>query len=175
MKPFAKIIAAVALVAGSTSAMADRQVDFANVLSSTPIYETISKRVPVEQCRIETVRYEVNNNRRSSTGTIVGSLIGGAIGNRLGNGKSNKRVGAVAGALLGASIANDISRSRSRNNSQYVYEDVERCDTYYEVEQFDKLVGYDVTYEYNGNTYRTRTSRDPGDQIKIAVSVRPLL
>ena len=32
---------------------------------------------------------------------------------------------------------------------------------------------YDVTYEYAGKTYRTRTDHNPGDRIRVRVDVRP--
>jgi uncharacterized protein YcfJ len=38
----------------------------------------------------------------------------------------------------------------------------------------EQVVGYDVTYEYNGRTYSTRTDAHPGDRIQVAVSVAPV-
>ena len=32
---------------------------------------------------------------------------------------------------------------------------------------------YDVTYEYAGRTYTTRTSYDPGDRIRVRGNVTP--
>lgn len=36
-----------------------------------------------------------------------------------------------------------------------------------------RVSGYDVTYEYAGRTYHTRTDHHPGDRIRVRVDVRP--
>jgi uncharacterized protein YcfJ len=33
--------------------------------------------------------------------------------------------------------------------------------------------GYDVTYEYRGHNYTTVMSRDPGNRVRLRVSVEP--
>jgi hypothetical protein len=38
----------------------------------------------------------------------------------------------------------------------------------------NRLVGYDVTYEYRGERYQTRLRQDPGRQIALNVNVAPL-
>ena len=54
----------------------------------------------------------------------------------------------MAGATLGSSIARDMVEVR--NVPVVSMETVERCDTAYNYEQEEKLVGYDVLYRYNG-------------------------
>ena len=54
----------------------------------------------------------------------------------------------MAGATLGSSIARDMVGVR--NVPVVSMETVERCDTVYNYEQEEKLVGYDVLYRYNG-------------------------
>jgi uncharacterized protein YcfJ len=34
--------------------------------------------------------------------------------------------------------------------------------------------GYDVTYEYRGQTYTSLMNRDPGNRVRLRVSVQPL-
>ena len=31
------------------------------------------------------------------------------------------------------------------------------------------MIGYDVTYRYDGRTYRTRTPYDPGERLRVRV------
>lgn len=40
-------------------------------------------------------------------------------------------------------------------------------------EPTDRIVGYDVRYEYNGREFRIRMPYDPGQQMAVNVEVRP--
>lgn len=149
--------------------------EYANVVESTPIYQVVQVSTPQEQCWEEEIAVDRHSHRnRSNTPVLVSTIIGGAIGNAVGHNKSNQRVGAVLGAVLGHSIGRDIMRNRTQ--SEYVeYETVQRCNTVYEQHEEERLVGYQVTYLYNGEEYSIRTDSDPGDQIRIRVSVQPVL
>lgn len=169
------------------------QIDFARVIDAEPVYKTIKHREPVQQCWMETVyrpvskpRYHHKRHDKSYTPTIIGGLLGGALGNEVGNNKSAKKVGAVAGAVLGASLANDYVRWRNGKdqnnyppaknhaaNYRESYQE-ERCETEYEVSYEERLIGYDVTYQYNGEQYHTRTRKHPGKRLKVAVEVTPV-
>ncbi|MEX1032259.1 MAG: glycine zipper 2TM domain-containing protein [Cellvibrionaceae bacterium] len=172
-----KLITALVLLAVSSTALADRNrhVDYARVTDARPIYESYTRKVPYEECHVETVRYDRDSGAyRSATGTILGGVIGAAVGNKLGHKKRNKQVGAVAGAVLGASIGRDISHRNNEHHTVSEYRDVERCTTRYRHESEQRLVGYDVSYRYHGSEYRTTMDRHPGDRIKVAVSVDPV-
>ena len=52
-----------------------------------------------------------------------------------------------------------------------VTRDVQRCDTV--ADSTERIVGYDVRYEYNGREFRARMPFDPGNQIAVNVEVRP--
>ncbi|MBT8148143.1 MAG: glycine zipper 2TM domain-containing protein, partial [Gammaproteobacteria bacterium] len=110
----------------------------------------------------------------SNTPGILGAIIGGAIGNELGNHKSSQRVGAAVGAVLGHSVARDIMNQNQGSTVREV-ETVERCETIYQSYEEERIVGYNVTYNYNGQDYTIRTDEDPGDQIRVRVSVQPIL
>ena len=158
------------------TAMGATTYDRAKVVDVEPVLETISYNVPVEQCRQERVRYsKPRQQRASATGPLLGAIIGGAIGNAVGHEKRNKQVGTVVGALLGGSIGADISR---RNHSHYGgtvrYGTEQVCNVMHEVHEEERLAGYSVTYVYAGETYTTRMRRDPGDSIRVRVSVRPV-
>lgn len=174
---FGTITAAALMASVSTPALArsDARFDYAKVTNVTPIYKTIEHRRPQRECWVETVSYERPHYRsRSHTGTIVGGIIGAAIGNELGHKKRNKQVGALAGAVLGASIGSDISRRKRDYGSVTEFRDKERCEVRHAVEYEERVIGYDVTYRYHGETYHTRMDHDPGRKLKVAVNVRPV-
>ena len=41
--------------------------------------------------------------------------------------------------------------------------------------QFQRPIAYDVDYVYKGAKYRTRTTRDPGNRMRVRVSVTPAM
>lgn len=171
-----KIAFAAALLSLSAGSVAEhgRHYDYARVTRVEPIYESVSRKVPHQECWVETVRYDRDSGRpRSATGTILGGIIGAAVGNELGHHKRNKQVGAVAGAILGASIGRDVTNRRHPQQTVSEYRDVERCETRYRYESEERLVGYDVSYRYAGGEYHTTMDRHPGKRIKVAVSVQP--
>lgn len=172
-----KIIATITLLAITTSAFADRNrhVDYAKVTDVRPIHESYTRKLPHEECWVETVSYErESRGSGSATGTILGGVIGAAVGNKLGHKKRNKQVGALAGAVLGASVGRDISRRGGDHDRGRTYRDVERCETRYSTKTEQRLIGYDVGYRYRGGNYRTTMDQHPGKRIKVAVSVKPV-
>lgn len=139
----------------------------ARVVSATPIYRTVSVPDEQEVCWEEDVR----PRHRSHTGAIAGGVIGGAVGRQFGGGRGKDALTAV-GAILGATIGNDIQRNRDyRRGGHHHTETVCRVEQRYYQEE--RVAGYDVSYEYDGRIYQTRTDRHPGDFIDVEVSVRP--
>lgn len=166
-------VAALGLL--SAQAFAETSYETASVVESRAIYEVVEISTPQEQCwEEETVVDRYGNGNRSNTPVVISTILGGAIGNAVGNGKSNRRVGAVLGAVLGHSIGRDIMRRNERPSSRE-YETVQRCETVYQQHEEERLVGYQVTYLYNGEEYSVRTNTDPGDEIRVRVSVQPVL
>jgi uncharacterized protein YcfJ len=172
-----KLVATTAAVLSlyGSSVIAESSVEYADVIASTPIYQVVQVSTPQEQCWEEELAVDSHSSRnQSNTPVLVSTIIGGAIGNAVGHNKSNRRAGAVLGAMLGHSIGRDIIRDRNR--PEYVeYETVQRCNTVYQQHEEERLVGYQVTYHYNGEEYSIRTESDPGDQIQIRVSIQPVL
>ena len=150
------------------SAVAGVDYQWADVVGVEPIYETVRRIEPVEECREERVRRP--SGSYSSTPPILGAIIGAALGNAVGHKKSNKRVGAVAGAILGGSIGADIGRS----NRQGGYRVETVCDLVEEVHEEERLAGYHVRYQYNGAVYVTRMRNHPGERIRVRVRVSPV-
>jgi len=75
---------------------------------------------------------------------------------------------------LGHSIGRDIVRGNNQSSHRQ-YEVVQRCQTVYEQHEEERLIGYQVTYLYNGEERSIRTDSDPGDQIRLRVNVQPVL
>jgi len=176
-----QVIAAVLLtpmlcIAGN-SALAGHGYSEAEVLSAEPLYETVSVSVPRQECRQEQVAYRegYNRPRGSATPTIVGAIIGGALGNAVGHGHTNKKVGAAVGAILGGSIGRDIGRKNQAYAGDTIrYRTEEVCTTVEDIHEQERLAGYRVTYRFAGETYTTRTRRDPGDTLRVRVRVTPV-
>ena len=83
-------------------------------------------------------------------------------------------MGAVVGGVLGYSIGRDIARRNADAHADVRYEEREVCSTVYERVEEERLSGYDVTYAYAGQTYKTRMRTDPGETIRVQVQVTPL-
>lgn len=165
-------LAGTAFVATESMAKDHSQYAYATVLTSEPIVQVFQTSRPERNCW-QTQQLVSNHREHSATGTIFGSLVGAAIGNAVGHNKTNKRVGVVAGALLGGSIGSDISRSNRSKGSHSEW--VTQCQTTEVVSDEERVVGYRVTYVYNGETYTTRLSRDPGNSLKLRISQTPVL
>jgi len=153
-------------------AYAGTSYERAQVVDVEPLYETISHKVPMEQCYEERVAYQTASRRRSATGPILGAIIGGAIGHAIGR-DHHDEVGTVLGAVLGGSIGADIANKRRYQNGEVRYRTEEVCRTSYEVREEERLVAYNVSYVFGGSTYTTRMHRDPGDSIRVRVRVSP--
>lgn len=109
--------------------------------------------------------------------TVLGGIAGAVLGSKVGNGSGRyvgTAVGSMVGGMAGRSIYDSSQRNRQAQTGTVRVCDPEpvngRGDYYGSGERVD---GYDVTYEYAGRTYRTRTSYNPGDRIRVRVSVTP--
>jgi len=159
----------------SFGAVAETSYTTARVIESNPVYQVVEISTPQEQCWEEEIAVDRSSGRsQNGTPVLVSTIIGGAIGNAVGHNKTNKRVGAVLGAMLGHSIGRDIMRQNEQPGYRE-YQTVQRCETVYQEHEEERLVGYQVTYLYNGEEYSVRTDSDPGDEIRVRVSVQPVL
>jgi uncharacterized protein YcfJ len=161
---------AVALV--PSVALADRY-QYADVLASEPIYDTVSYSVPTQQCRHQTVAYR-EPQARSYTAPILGAIVGGALGNAVGHSKRNKQVGTAVGAVLGGSIGADVGRRHQTYGDDVRYATEEVCSVVQEQRTEQRFAGYHVTYRYAGETYTTRLNHDPGSALRVRVQVTPV-
>ena len=183
---------AALLLATMAAPAALAQTAQAKVVDSTPIYETVNYSVPREVCRLERTAYDGyrddyrndyddrRGRRVSRTPPIVGAIIGGALGNAVGNGRKNRRIGTAVGAILGGSIGADVARRNSRNRTtdgyssrQPAYTTQRVCRVEEDYRSEEQVVGYQVTYAYAGETYRTTLPEDPGPYLDIHVQITP--
>ncbi|MEM9531836.1 MAG: glycine zipper 2TM domain-containing protein [Pseudomonadota bacterium] len=163
------ISATVIFVASAGAASATDHLVQGRVVSSTPIYESVQVPTQREVCWEEDVRYR-NRHRHSATPSLVGGLIGGAVGRQFGGGSGRDAL-TVVGALVGASVGNDVAHRDRRGG----YTRVEtRCRIANEYYREERITGYRVEYEYNGQVFTTRTEQDPGPVIDLEVSVNPV-
>ena len=162
------------LMAASMTAQAGRPEhyqDMAKVVDVDPIYRTVEVTTPERHCWNEEVEH-YHAARGSATGTILGGIIGGVVANAVSHGSHRGRDAAtVAGAMLGSAIGHDVSRQK---NGGYTTTSTERrCEVTHRTTYEEELVGYDVTYRYNGRLFTTRTHDHPGKRIPVSVDVRP--
>lgn len=168
--------AVVVMTAAMQPAQAATTYDNAQVLSSTPIYRVVEITTPRQECwEEEVVRQEHRHRSESATPGLLGMLVGGALGNAVGSHKSSQRVGAVVGAVIGGSVARDIVRHNDNQRATVYVDTVERCRTVQATRQEEKLVGYDVSYRYNGSQHTVRMPEDPGNTVRVRVDVEPVL
>ncbi len=162
---------AISSTIGTTAINADDNFhyDYATVLSSKPVHRIVEVTREERQCYSEEVTYQ-QPRRNNSGGSLVGGLLGAAIGHAIGH-KINHKTGAtVLGAVVGSSIANSnqktsVERTGTRN----------RCTMVPTSWEEERLIGYNVVYQYNDRTYETRLQEEPGDSLKIRVVVTPML
>jgi uncharacterized protein YcfJ len=143
---------------------------WARVVAAEPVWQSV--RIPNEQdvCWDETVQ-RVAPARRSAAPKILGAIVGGVIGHQFGGG-SGQDIMTAAGAALGATV---VAEQQYRKNPDHYYTTSERrCETRIEYQQEERIIAWDVTYEFNGDRYRARMNEAPGDRIRIRVGVTPL-
>jgi len=198
MKNLIALTASVVILSTAPSAMADRHYgaravqvatpaysrstqqysqargnyDFARVTAVRPIVRLVTVSVPRRECWNEEVRVDRRRSSGTAGATIAGGLLGGVIGRQFGDGSGRDAL-TVVGALVGSAIGNDAASSNRRQTSSTRYETVQRCEVRDEVREEERIDGYEVTYLYNGQEYTTRTRNDPGDRIRVRVSVNP--
>ena len=149
----------VAAVAGLN--VLDRGPQYAQVVSSTPIKESI--KTPRKECRNVTVthRRPVQDENRIA-GSVLGAVAGGVIGHQFGGGRG-RDVATVVGALGGGYAGNQIQGSMQEGDTDTTTQ--QRCKTVYD--KSEKMLGYDVTYKIGDQQGKIRMDRDPGAQIPL--------
>jgi uncharacterized protein YcfJ len=153
--------------------------EYAEVVSSQPIYRSVRIEQPRRECWDEQVTYEEPARRSTNNqaaGTIIGAVVGGVLGHGIAHGGADN-AGTAIGAVVGAGVGNSVGRqSDQRNGYEGGYERTgyeERCRTINDTRLEQRVDGYDVAYRYGGRVYHTTMPYDPGSRIPVDVNVRP--
>ncbi len=133
---------------------------YAEVVQADPIVEVVRDPIRREVCRDE----RVTRKQASKTPLVLGGIIGGVIGNQFGSGRG-RTVATVAGAALGASLGADYARTHGNTSH------AERCEVVEDYREHERVVGYRVTYRYDGVVGTTETQQHPGKYLKLSLSV----
>jgi uncharacterized protein YcfJ len=135
--------------------------EYGNVLSSVPVMA----QVPIgqQQC---TEQPQMVQEQTSGGGALLGAVIGGVVGNNVGKG-FGRALATGVGVMGGAVLGNHVESVHTPQSTV----PMRVCQNVPSVE--NRLVGYDVTYEYQGQRYQTRLRQDPGRQIALNVNVAP--
>lgn len=144
---------------------ADAGSQYAKVVSVTPVRETVHH--PKQVCHDEVVSHSAPpQDQHQIAGTAIGAVVGGLVGHQIGGGKG-RTLATVAGAVGGGYAGKRIQESRQQDNVTTSTE--QHCET---VENSSsKVVGYDVSYVFNGVTRTTRMDHDPGDRVQVQQGV----
>ena len=126
--------------------------EIGQVLSRTAVYQQVA--VPRQTC----AQTATPNAPTSGAGAASGAITGAVLGTILGEGRgAGALLGAVGGAIVG-------DKMDSNANSQ----PVTSCSTQTFME--NRLVGYNVVYEYAGKTYNVQLPQDPGPTIALQIA-----
>ena len=108
----------------------------------------------------------------STAATVIGGIVGAVVGSQVGGGSARYATSAI-GTMVGSQVGKQIYDNAHRQPARVGR--VVTCDPMYDRDyQTGRNVSmYDVTYEYAGRNYTTRTSYDPGSRIRVRVDVRP--
>jgi uncharacterized protein YcfJ len=171
-------LAATSGLASSQALAESSRTVYGTVLQVDPIIEQVEVAQPQEECIEQPVTYRepavYRSARRDRVPAVLGAIIGGVIGHHIGR-HGHRDAATVAGAALGYASVRDAQYyddgyyRGGREVTRYEQRCFERNE--YHVEE--QVTGYDVTYEYEGETYQTVTDYHPGDSIELLVEVRP--
>ena len=154
-----RAVAAASLAALFGIAADANAAEYARVVSSSPVSSTVA--VPRQECAEV---QQVVQQQPSGAGALIGAIAGGVLGNQLGHGFGRAAATGV-GVVAGSAIGNNVEANA--NAPQTVSS--QRCRTVSAYQ--NRVVGYDVVYEYNGQRYTTRLPNDPGS--RLAIDIRP--
>lgn len=122
------------------------------VLSRTAVYQQVA--VPRQTC----AQIITPNAPTSGAGAVSGAVTGAVLGSIVGEGRGPVALlGAIGGAIIG-------DKTESNANSQ----PTTTCTTQAFME--NRLVGYNVVYEYAGKTYNVQLPQDPGPTIALQIA-----
>jgi uncharacterized protein YcfJ len=167
----------------------------ATVLTAVPVTEIVA--VPRRICSAVAARDRLPERDGNVGGTVAGAVIGGLLGNQVGRGDGRKLAtlaGAVAGGFAGREVDRrhvggrvvDSTRQRCETISE-AREEIVGYDVSYRTQdgepgtvrlerkpgdsvvigQADRVVAYNVTYQFGDRGRTVRMDRDPGERLPV--------
>jgi uncharacterized protein YcfJ len=133
---------------------------YAQVLRADEVVEIVRTRTPEERCD----DVERRDPGAANRGTVIGAIVGAALGNQVGDG-DGRRAATVAGAVVGGAVGRSVAENNAQAQPGCHIVEVEREER--------QVVGFDVEYMYKGEKYMSRLPYDPGNRLRIRVSVTP--
>ncbi len=138
---------------------------WADVLRVDPVYGVARTVTPTQQCYDQQVVQQ--NPGNSAAGTVLGAVIGGVLGHTIGHG-DGRTAATVGGAVIGGAVGNRVSdHGGSYETTQTT------CQQVNTVTDQRRITGYDVEYRYRGEVFKSRLNYDPGERMRVRVSVSP--
>jgi uncharacterized protein YcfJ len=131
--------------------------EIGQVISRTPVYQQVA--VPRQVCTQSQVLVPAQN---SGAGAVMGAVAGGALGNAIGKGEGRAlatMIGVIGGAIAGDKIESPgtaQAHTQQTCTTQKVYE--------------NRLIGFNVVYEFSGKQYTVQLPQDPGPTIKLQIT-----
>lgn len=110
----------------------------------------------------------------STAATVIGGIVGAVVGSRVGGGSARyatSAIGSMVGGMAGRQIYDNAHRQQMPARVGRVVTCDPMTDRDYQAGRGASM--YDVTYQYGGRNYTTRTSYDPGSRIRVRVDVHP--
>ncbi len=166
MKRLVVILGISGVLASALFAQSFSYTESVKVEKSEPVYRTITKRVPYQECWDEEVPVS-NSGNSGNAGALIGGVAGGVLGHQVGKG-GGKTAATIGGAILGTIVGKNLSDNS--NSNQVEYRKVRRCRTRYNESQETIKSGYKNIAYYNGQKIIKYSSR-PLSNIRVNVTI----
>ncbi|WP_050411850.1 glycine zipper 2TM domain-containing protein [Massilia sp. NR 4-1] len=141
--------------------------EFGRVIRVTPQMEQVNR--PRQECRTEYVQVQ-QPQQRSVGGSIIGGVAGALLGSQVGGG--NGRTAATAAGAIAGAVVGDRIDNQNAQPAGVTEQAVKQCRT---VDHWESRAnGYEVVYDYRGRNYTSIMSYDPGQRVRLRVSVEPM-
>jgi len=127
------------------------------VISRTALFQQVA--VPSQNCTQSPVTVQAP---KSGAGAMMGAIAGAAVGSQIGGGQGQV-LATMAGLMGGAIFGDNIEKPAPATSYNQT-----TCTTASAYE--NRLVGYQVVYEYAGKQYTVQLPQDPGPTIALQVT-----
>lgn len=125
------VAAALGVAAVASMDVFSSKPQYAQVLTATPIKETV--KTPRQECRNVSVTHRRPvQDENQIAGSVLGAVAGGVLGHQFGGGRG-KDVATVAGALAGSYAGNRVQSGMQENDTYTTQQ--QRCQTVYDKSQ----------------------------------------